>query len=90
MIIEIRLSNPITYHFKGHVKIVETYIVKFNVSILNRLKMMGFFVNAKYIHKCNVILNETVTKLLNILTKCFFPYLNPASYLKGTVMQIIL
>ena len=52
--------------------------------------MMGFFLNAKHIHKCNAILNETVVKLLNILTKCFFPYLNSASYLKGTVMQIIL
>ena len=52
--------------------------------------MMGVFLNAKHIHKCNAILNETVVKLLNILTKCFFPYLNSASYLKGTVMQIIL
>ena len=40
---------------------------------------MGFFVNAKYIHKSNVILNKTVTKHFNILTKCFFPYLNPVS-----------
>ena len=39
------------------------------------------FVNGKYIHKCNVILNETVTKLFNILTTCFLPYLNPTSYL---------
>ena len=48
MFIEIRLCNPITYDFKGHVKIVEIYMVKFNVSILNRLKVMGYFVNAKY------------------------------------------
>ena len=84
MFIENRLCNPITYDFKGHVKIVEIYMVKFNVSILNRLKIMDFFVNAKYIHKCYVILNETVTKLFTILTKCFFPYLNPSSYLKNT------
>ena len=83
MFIKIRLCNPITYDFKGHVKILEIYMVKFNVSILNRLKIMGFFVNAKYIHLCNVILNETVTKLLTILTKCFFPYLNPTSYLNN-------
>ena len=34
--IEIRLCNPMTF-FKEHVKIVEIYMVKFNVSILNRL-----------------------------------------------------
>ena len=61
-----------TYHFKGHVKIVEIYMVKFNISISNRLKIMGFFVNAKYIHKNNVISNKTVNKLFTILTKCFF------------------
>ena len=43
---------------------------------------MGFFVNAQYIHKHNVILNETVTKLFTILTKWFFSFLNPTSYLK--------
>ena len=48
MFIEIRLRNPITYDFKGHVKIVEIYMVKFNVSILNRLKIMDFFVNVNY------------------------------------------
>ena len=40
-----------------------------------------FFVNTKYIHKY-VSLNKTLTKLCTILTKCFFPYLNPTSYLK--------
>ena len=69
MFIENRLCNPITYDFKGHVKIVEIYMVKFNVSILNRLKIMGFSVNAKYINK-HVISNKTVTKLFTILTKC--------------------
>ena len=43
---------------------------------------MCFFVNTKYIHKHNVLINKTVTKLVTILTKCFFPYLNPTSYLK--------
>ena len=39
---EIRLCNLMTHVFKGHVKIVKIYMVKFNVSILNRLKIMGF------------------------------------------------
>ena len=42
MCIEIKLCNPMTYVFKGDVKIVKIYIVKFNVSILNRLKVMFF------------------------------------------------
>ena len=40
MFIEIRLCN-LTYVFKGHVKFAKTYMVKFNVSILNRLKVIG-------------------------------------------------
>ena len=82
MFIEVRSCNPMRYGFKGYVKIVEIYMLKFNVSILNRLKIMGFFVNTKYIHKNNVILNKTVTKLVTILANYFFPYLNPTSYLK--------
>ena len=39
MFIEIRLCNPKTYNFKGNVKIAEIYMVKFNVSILNRLRL---------------------------------------------------
>ena len=42
MFIEIRLCNPMTYIFKGHVKIIKIYMVKFNVSILNRLKIIFF------------------------------------------------
>ena len=42
MFIGIGLCNTITYVFKGHVKIVKIYMVKFNVSILNRLKIMFF------------------------------------------------
>ena len=34
-IIEIRLCNPMMYDFKGINKIVEIYMVKFNVSIGN-------------------------------------------------------
>ena len=45
--IETRLRNLMRYIFKGYVKIVKVYMVKFNVSILNRLKIMGFFVNTK-------------------------------------------
>ena len=80
MFIEIRLCNPVNpYYFKGHVKILEIYMVKLNASILNSLKIMGVFVNAKYIHK-HVISNKTVTKIFTILTKwVFFPYLNPAN-----------
>ena len=44
MFIEIGLCTPMTYDFKGHAKMVEIYMVKFNVLILNRLKMMGFVV----------------------------------------------
>ena len=41
-----------------------------------------FFVIIKHIHQQNVIKrNKTVTQLVTILTKCFFPYLNPTSYL---------
>ena len=41
MFIEIRLCNP-AYIFKGNAKFAKMYMVKFNVSILNRLKIMGF------------------------------------------------
>ena len=40
--IEVRLRHLMTYVFKGHAKIVNIYMVKFNVSILNRLKIMSF------------------------------------------------
>ena len=43
MFIEVRLCNLTTYVFKGHVKIIKKYMVKFNILILNRLKIMGFF-----------------------------------------------
>ena len=43
--IEIRLCNPATYVFKGHVNLCKIYMVKFNVSILNRLKIMGYLLN---------------------------------------------
>ena len=72
MFIEIRLCNPMTYAFKGHVKIIKIYIVKFSVSILNRLKI---FVNANYINKHSVIFNEAVTKLVTILAKYIFFYI---------------
>ena len=42
MFIEIRLCNLMTYAFKEHVKIVKIHMVKFNVSILNGLKIMSF------------------------------------------------
>ena len=40
--IEIRLCSPMMHIFKGDVKIVKIYMVKFNVSILNRLKVIFF------------------------------------------------
>ena len=43
MFIEVRLCNLTTYVFKGHVKIIKKYMVKFNILILNRLKIMVFF-----------------------------------------------
>ena len=51
MFIEIRLCNLTTYVSKGHLKIVKIYMVKFHISILNTLKIMGFLVNTKKIHK---------------------------------------
>ena len=87
MFIEIRLCNPMTYIFKGHVKIVNIYMVKFNVSILNRLKIIGFFCKCKVYTKTYVIFNKTVTKLVTILTKWFFTYLNPTSYLNPLTLS---
>ena len=73
MFIDFRLCNLTTYVLKGHVKIIKIYMVKFNVSILNGLKYNGFFVNTKQMHKHNAIFNKTVTKIVTILTKRFFP-----------------
>ena len=39
----IRLCNPMTYVSKVPVKIIKIYIVKFNVSILNKLKIIAFY-----------------------------------------------
>ena len=90
MFSEIRLRNRMTYVFKDHVKIVKIRMMKFNVSILNRLKKCFFFVNTKYVDKYNVSLNKTVTILYTILTKCFFfSYLNPIRYLKALAYLII-
>ena len=71
-----------TYMFKVHVKMVKIYMVKFNVAILSRLKIMGFFLNTKKIDIHNVIFSKTVTKLVTILAKYFFPNLTHTSYLK--------
>ena len=38
---EVGLCNLMTYVFKGLIKIVKICMVKFNASILNRLKIMG-------------------------------------------------
>ena len=42
MFIEITLCNLMTYVFKGHVTFVKIYMMKLNVSILNKLKIMSF------------------------------------------------
>ena len=47
MFIEVRLRNLTTYVFKGHVKVVKIFMLKSDVSILNSLKIMLFFVNTK-------------------------------------------
>ena len=49
-------------------------MMKFNVSVLNRLKIMGFFVNTKKIHKHSIIFNKTVVKNQNshYFAKMFF------------------
>ena len=39
-------------------------------------------------HKHNASFNKTVTKLVAILTKSFFPYLNPTSYLNSSDVGI--
>ena len=57
-----------TNDFKAYVKSVEIYMVKCNVSILNRRK--------------NIILDKTVTKLFTIFIKSSLSYLKPTSYLK--------
>ena len=46
MFIEIRLCN-LRYVFKGHVEFAKIYMVKFNVSILDRLKIMEVFCKYK-------------------------------------------
>ena len=61
---------------KGMSKSLKKYMVKFNVSIIIRLKIMVFFVNSKYIHKPNIILIK-LNKPATILTKCFFPISEP-------------
>ena len=70
--IEIRLCNPMRYIFKGHVKIVQIYMVEFNVSTLNRLQVMGFFVNTKYIHKHIIIFNINCNQTCHYFDKMFF------------------
>ena len=77
-----RNYGEMTYMFKVHAKIINIYMVKYNISTLCSRKIMGFFVNTKEIHIYNVIFSKTVTKLVTILAKCFFPSLNPTSYLK--------
>ena len=76
MFIEVRLCYLTTYVFKEYVKMIKIFMVKFNVSILNRLKIV-FFVNTKQMHKHNVILNKRVMKLVTILAKCFFSISEP-------------
>ena len=38
----IQQPDPMTYIFKEYLKIVKIYLVKFNVTVFNRFKIMGF------------------------------------------------
>ena len=40
-------------------------------------------------HKHNVIFNKILTKLVTTLTKCFFYYLNPTSYLNPFMYNVV-
>ena len=55
-------------------------MVKLDVSILNILNN-GFFLIIQHMHEHNNCFNRNLTKLVTLLTKCFFQYLNPTSYL---------
>lgn len=68
--------------FKGYVKILKIYLVKFNITTFQWPKNNGVFINKMLVHINKCILNKTVTKLFTIFNKCFLPILNPASYLK--------
>ena len=46
MFIQTRLCN-LTYVFKEHIKFAKKLMVKSNVSILSRLKIIGFFCKCK-------------------------------------------
>ena len=76
-LLKLDFCNTMTYMFKVHVKMVKIYMVKFNVAILSRLKIMGFFLNTKKIDIHNVIFSKTVTKLVTILAEVFFSKSEP-------------
>ena len=57
MFIGIGLCNAMMYVFKGHVKVVKIYMVKFNVSIFNRLKIMVFLeIQSVYINIMSLLI----------------------------------
>ena len=81
MFIEIRLRNLMTYVFKGHVKIAKIYMVKFIVSILNRLKIISFlWIQSKYMIMMSFSINCNQT--CHYFGEKIFPHLNPTNYLK--------
>ena len=79
MFIEIRLCN-LTHVFKGQVKFAKINVVKFNVSILHKLKMI-VFCKCKYINIMSFF-NKTEQNLSLFWQNVLFPYMNSSSYLK--------
>ena len=67
---------PMTYTFKGHVKIAKIYMVKFNVTVSNRPKIWGFE-RCKVKTYNNVICKKPVAKFFTILRKWVFWNLIP-------------
>ena len=73
ILIESRLPNLMTYVVKGHVKSVKTYMMKFNGSILNRLKIMGFLqIQKKYINQEGLNKKEIELNLCNAFSIFIF------------------
>ena len=74
--IEIRLYNLMMHIIKLHVKIVKIYMVKFNVSILNRfnLNIMSFLIKLQ-------------PNLSLFWQKKFSPYLIPTNYLNRVFIR---
>ena len=58
MFIEIKLCNPTTYVFKGHVKIVKFYMLKFKGTIMQIWKSANIFICWRFYIKTFYILRH--------------------------------